>query len=748
MSSINRFLTRRHKHTGDASGHEKPKQTSGILRSLYSSPGDNKPATKEEIENVKIVKQKLARTGITSFTENDVEYMLRATDAHGNPQETFEMLVILAESQEGILREYNPNVKLLGAVNRKGVTCYLDALLFAMFARLGSFEAILYNSFDDEPRKRLAMLLRLWVNVLRSGRLINEDITMSLQDALVECGWKDAGTLRQQDASEAFTFITGKLALPLLTLKMDIFHTGKEDVTDDHKFVNERLLEVAIPDEPTDGTVVTLEDCLETYFNNRIEVRRYMERKGTRSSIRSKGSIDGDIDSNKGGAFHIETAEVEDSPPASPASTSRQTKVSAPSPLRPLQNRKRMPSIIQERYLDEKAKISGDQSAGGNGPSKPSRQYSSSIRKEIMMPAWQIFSLIPWYTANTGTSDSQVADHFATKRPVLGLCLKRYSMTPDGKAVRRGTYIDIPLEIGLPHFIKDDNMEEDGPVFGNFKLSLQSVVCHRGTSVDSGHYIALNRGQAPNAGPDATAGDHAPHECWMRFDDLAPDRVSYVDIKQALQDETPYLLYYQVQPIDEEPVYVAYEEKPPSYSESDSKDSGVGGLVGNNQSGHGSIQEAPEVGEVEEISDFGGSKFDGLSMEVARGRSSMTSDRRASISPTDASVDNGRLDPKGHTGSRRGSKVDIVGSWSRAGSQSRENRLGTTLSRLAGRNPKETAESTENTLEASKNAAAANGAEKSRLKKEKREKSKSRPHNHLTKGKNGMEKPDRECIAM
>ena len=106
--------------------------------------------------------------------------MLRATDAHGNPQEAFEMLVILADSQEGILREYNPNVKLLGAVNRNGVTCYLDALLFAMFARLGSFEAILYNSFDDEPRARLAMLLRLWVNILRSGRLIHEDIVCFL----------------------------------------------------------------------------------------------------------------------------------------------------------------------------------------------------------------------------------------------------------------------------------------------------------------------------------------------------------------------------------------------------------------------------------------------------------------------------------------------------------------------------------------------------------------------------------------
>lgn len=169
-----------------------PKQTSALVRNLFST-GNNKAPVKEEIENVggpdgepdgaspyylqvRTVKQNLARVGITSFTEKDVEYMLRATDAYGDPQETFEMLVILADSQEGIIREYNPNVKLLGAVNRKGVTCYLDALLFAMFARLGSFEAILYNSFDDEPRKRLAMLLRLWVNVLRSGRLINEDI--------------------------------------------------------------------------------------------------------------------------------------------------------------------------------------------------------------------------------------------------------------------------------------------------------------------------------------------------------------------------------------------------------------------------------------------------------------------------------------------------------------------------------------------------------------------------------------------
>ena len=76
----------------------------------------------------------------------------------------------------GVLKPYNPQVKLLGAENRERVTCYLDALLFAMFAKLDTFEAILYKTFDDEPRKRLVTTLRLWVNLLRTGRLITTDI--------------------------------------------------------------------------------------------------------------------------------------------------------------------------------------------------------------------------------------------------------------------------------------------------------------------------------------------------------------------------------------------------------------------------------------------------------------------------------------------------------------------------------------------------------------------------------------------
>ena len=86
------------------------------------------------------------------------------------------MVFLLEDSIQGVIREYTPNTKLLGAENRAGVTCYLDALLFAMFARLDCFEAILYKNFNDEPRQKLVIALRLWVNILRSGKLITTDI--------------------------------------------------------------------------------------------------------------------------------------------------------------------------------------------------------------------------------------------------------------------------------------------------------------------------------------------------------------------------------------------------------------------------------------------------------------------------------------------------------------------------------------------------------------------------------------------
>lgn len=112
--------------------------------------------------------------GIRTLQKPHFSYALHSTKE--DVEKAISLLLLLEDSIEGIIKSYTPKIKLLGAENRQGVTCYLDALLFAMFARLDSFEAILYKSFNDEPRRKLAILLRFWVNLLRSGKLITTDI--------------------------------------------------------------------------------------------------------------------------------------------------------------------------------------------------------------------------------------------------------------------------------------------------------------------------------------------------------------------------------------------------------------------------------------------------------------------------------------------------------------------------------------------------------------------------------------------
>lgn len=187
--------------------------------------------------------------------------------------------------------------------------------------------------------------------------------------------------MHQQDASEAFTFITGKLELPMLTLKMDIYHSGKTDAKDDHKIVNERLLEVSIPEPSEDGKTITLEECLESYFNNRIEVKRHLQRWNT---------LNTPISQDKATALHIEVVEVS-SRPDSPAPPTPSTPT-APH-ARPVSTRRRADSIFSQRKVEVGDSTDGkshdDVSVGS-----PNRQRAISIRNEVMMPAWQFFSLI------------------------------------------------------------------------------------------------------------------------------------------------------------------------------------------------------------------------------------------------------------------------------------------------------------------------------------------------------------------
>lgn len=150
--------------------------------------------------------------------------------------------------------------------------------------------------------------------------------------------------------------------------------------------------------------------------------------------------------------------------------------------------------------------------------------------------------------------------------------------TEDGLAKRQNTFIDIPDSLRLPHFMlmDDAKVEEDTVLSQEYKLVLQSVVCHRGDSLHSGHYITFARVN-PKLLTDNRRHDSDPppdyeEAQWVKFDDLAVEnRVTYVDdIKESLSHEMPYLLFFQIVPmVDVTTASTAGSEtEPPSYNDS------------------------------------------------------------------------------------------------------------------------------------------------------------------------------------
>jgi hypothetical protein len=117
---------------------------------------------------------RLQSAGITRMKEEQAHHALAWCP--DDLDKAYDLLLLANESLEGELKDFDPKITMLGAINRNMVTCYLDALLFAMFARLDSFEAMLYDNFEDEPRRKLAAVLRLWVNLLRTGQLIRVEL--------------------------------------------------------------------------------------------------------------------------------------------------------------------------------------------------------------------------------------------------------------------------------------------------------------------------------------------------------------------------------------------------------------------------------------------------------------------------------------------------------------------------------------------------------------------------------------------
>ncbi|KAL7793332.1 ubiquitin carboxyl-terminal hydrolase domain-containing protein [Trichoderma afarasin] len=605
---------------------------------------------------------RLDQLHIMNITEEHVRDILGTKFVGGDLERAVQFIDIEKKSSSGIIIPYDPSVQMVGAENRSAVTCYIDSLLFAMFSKLDAFECMLKTDFpEDDPRHRLVILLRIWVNMLRTGKLIRTDLTKLIQDSMAECGWPEARLLEQQDASEAFAFFTEKLELPLLSLQVDLFHQGKFD-KDDHKIVYERLLNLAVPSD-SDGNGIKLEDCLEEYFNTQVDVLRDSE-EAKKLSIAEDGTLnspsqllipnqiqlirDGEstaapaamtlspvemspskplpdvpLESNKEEKAKEETPEegdkemtaggkvdekkadekkvdeeegedkVEEKKDEMEAPSSEQVNgtsqnstlgETSQSTVVPDQSgasssrmtiRHRSTSVIQRVMLDDRGRP-----ASSENIRKRLSLKGSTVIKAVTIPAWQFFRLIPWHAVNNSTeprNNVEVAMNL-DQRPVVGICLKRYAMTETGLPKRHNTYIDIPESMRLPHFMLADGPhieEETNGLATEYKLVLQSIVCHRGDSLQSGHYISFAR-VAPKLLTDNRRHDFDPppdyeEAQWVRFDDLdIGRRVTFVDdIKESLKVEMPYLLFYQIVPMVDAPCPTeSTEGRPPSYDES------------------------------------------------------------------------------------------------------------------------------------------------------------------------------------
>ncbi|KAI3324986.1 cysteine proteinase [Xylariaceae sp. AK1471] len=586
-----KFLSRRekygHRRTRSSDGSQKHRPiSSDTFFSIFKSDGakqhvkEEDEATRQEKETAKVeeVRQKVAGLSLDlhGLQDDHIRYALNLKYSSMDVDKAIQILVLQQASLSGEVVSYNPAVRMLGAENRGNVTCYLDALLFAMFAKLDAFECMLKADIpDDGPRKRLAVLLRLWVNMLRSGKLIETDMTEHIQEALADCGWKEARYIEQQDTSEAFAFITETLQLPLLTLQVDLFHHGKNDDAD-HKVVYERLLNLAVPPD-SEGKGVKLEDCLEEYFNSQVDVlregldeKKIVERSDPSPTPNPPNGLDTpkntirivEIEDSQASTLEpfpdAESLTIEQSNPIAPDLRAKETQSNpelqpsasgSHSNLRP--HRSRTESIIQRVVLEKQEQTSDADTAGLFQRAK----RKASVVKAVTIPAWQFFKLIPWHSAANSEpqSDLEVARHFS-QRPVVGICLKRYMVDRNGNMKRQNTYIDIPDSLRLPRFIVDDRHVDEGGLTAEYKLVLQSVVCHRGDSLHSGHYISFCR-VAPKLLTDNRRYEKDPppdyeEAQWVKFDDLATERVITVDdIKESLKEEMPYLLFYQIVPI-------------------------------------------------------------------------------------------------------------------------------------------------------------------------------------------------------
>ncbi|KAI1318125.1 hypothetical protein EDD11_007177 [Mortierella claussenii] len=356
----------------------------------------------------------------------------------------------LVQAVQGTLVPVQQETPLSGAINDQMTSCYIDALLFAMFARLSAFEGLLNVNLDVDSdsdsegsgsgtegvgptgttvdtrrgeEKQEALLhthllqtwLRMFVNQLRSGRLIQAHVVKEFRQHLYSCGWNcpgpydPPGSSRQEDSSELFMFLTEKLHLPYLPLEQRLLHGAKISVDDD-KVITERMLQISIPTpEPSSQDSSPTTSRLESAFSKLL------------SSKPSSSGTNGNINNNNGDLSSAASSTYE---------------------VLSLEN------LLAQHFYDNT--LTGIRRLVSSGTGVP---LSPGV--EVPVSAWQVLELLPFYSSSNeqGGIIHASQSQYPADVVILPLILKRYSFGYDMQARRTNTPIDIPRRIDFSRFV-------------------------------------------------------------------------------------------------------------------------------------------------------------------------------------------------------------------------------------------------------------------------------------------------------
>ncbi|KAF9568113.1 hypothetical protein EC968_003086 [Mortierella alpina] len=420
--------------------------SSSILSAAQGTQGDDPTRPQKACDTLDPEKQVLLLRVMSYFEhaghradEETADYLL--SSYRWDIDQTLQYCQDLVQAVHGTLVPVQQETKLNGAVNDQMTSCYIDALLFAMFARLSAFEGLLNVNLDaeddsdsdgsgevEESRReeerqehllhthRLQTWLRMFVNQLRSGRLIQAHVVKELRQHMYSCGWHcpgphdPPGSSRQEDSSELFMFLTEKLHLPYLPLEQRLLHGAKMSADDD-KVITERMLQISIsrPESPTQGLSPTKQ---ESAFS------RFLSPKSSGNSGKNSGQDPGQ----------------------------------SPYEILSLEN------LLEQHFYD--STLTGIRRLVSSGTGAP---LSPGV--EVPVSAWQVLELLPFYSSSNeqGGIIHASQSQYPADVVILPLILKRYSIGPDMQPRRISTPVDIPRRIDFSRFVNPQSTNSSGP---------------------------------------------------------------------------------------------------------------------------------------------------------------------------------------------------------------------------------------------------------------------------------------------